>query len=361
MNENNDSIINIKSLAKDAETVLPPEVFAFICGGSLEERTLARNRAKLDEVLILPRILKALNDVSTQVNILGHKLKAPVLIAPTAFQKLLSPSGELDMLEAVNQFNTIMIASMFSSVDYAKLAKRATNPIWLQMYLLKERAINKDLIFLAEELGFSALVITVDTPVYATRAREKAKPLSLSGVIDFQHLNQIGIPVEKCLNTKGHFSQLLDSNIGWQDIEWIAGETELPIILKGILNIEDIKIALTYPMVKGVIISNHGGRQLDSTFSAIELIQEHRQVVGDKLTLFLDGGILRGSDVFKALALGADAALIGRQPLWALSVGGSMGVLQLLNTLQSELWEIMTLTGCGSVRDITSDFVKVTF
>ena len=177
------------------------------------------------------------------------------------------------MLEATNQFNTIMILSMFSSVDHVLVAKKKKNPVWLQMYFLQDRDINKNFIKLAKENHFDALVLTVDAPVYGKKEREQAQPLKFPKNTCFAHLEKIGIPINECLKTKKHLSTLLDHQISWSDIEWLAQETELPIILKGILDPKDTEIALTFPNIKGIIVSNHGGRQLDSSISAMEVIR----------------------------------------------------------------------------------------
>ncbi|MDF2866729.1 MAG: putative Hydroxyacid oxidase [Gammaproteobacteria bacterium] len=340
-----------------AKMILSPDIFNFVDGGSYDELAIKRNRQSFDNTLIAPRILRGLNQRSSNIELFNHNLAAPVLIAPTAYHGLLSKNGELDMLEAANRFNTIMIVSMFSSVDYAKISENRKNPVWLQMYFLKDREINSNFVELAEVLNFEAIVLTVDTPQYAKRSRELTNPLSFLPGTAFPHLKKIGIPIEECLATKKHFSTLLDHTISWKDVEWLAGKTKLPIILKGIINPKDTEIAISFPNVNGIIISNHGGRQLDSSFTPLEVMQKHKEINGNKVKLFLDGGIRRGSDIFKALALGADATLIGRAAAWALSVGGSAGVYHALTILQNEFLETMTLCGCASPSEITSEFV----
>lgn len=353
-----EEITNIQSMYQKAKMLLSPDVFTFIDGGSLDELAVKRNRKSFNDLTLLPRVLRGVDEVSTQINLFKHKLSAPVLIAPAAYQGLLSRHGELDMLEAANQFNTIMILSMFSSVDHVVLSQKKKNHLWLQMYFLHDREVNKNFIRMAEENHFDALVVTVDAPVYATKERERAQPLTFPDNASWEHLEKLGIPIGASLKTKRHLSTLLDHRISWDDLDWLAKETQLPIILKGILDPRDTQIALTYPNVKGIIISNHGGRQLDSSCAAIEVMREHKALAGDKVSLFLDGGITRGSDIFKALALGADATLIGRSALWSLAVGSSNGVVQALTILQRELIETMILCGCATINQISSDFIK---
>ncbi|KTD07258.1 alpha-hydroxy acid oxidase [Legionella jamestowniensis] len=352
-----DEYTNTRSFYKKAKAFLPPDVFSFIDGGSLDELALKRNRESFNNVLISPRVLRRLGEISTQIKLFDHILNAPVLIAPAAYQGLLSKHGELDMLEAANQFNTTMILSMFSSMDYALIAQHKKVPVWSQMYFLTDREINRNFIQWMEELNFDALVVTVDAPVYAKKERERSHPLLFPENTSFPHLKKIGIPFEACLKSKRHLSTLLDHSISWNDLDWLARVTKLPIILKGIIDPRDTEIALTFPNVKGIVISNHGGRQLDSSLSPLEIMYEHRVKANHKVKLFLDGGIARGSDIFKALALGADATLIGRTALWALSVGGSAGVFHVLSILQQELQETMILSGCSTTKDITSEFI----
>ncbi|MBX9977760.1 MAG: alpha-hydroxy-acid oxidizing protein [Alphaproteobacteria bacterium] len=351
------SILNIRTFYDQARTLLPPDLFHFIDGGSCDEHTLKRNSAATHRLLILPRILQCTKNITTTVPLFEDTIAAPLLIAPTAYQRLLHHDGELATLNAANRFNTIFIVSMFSSTDYGEIAANAKMPLWLQMYLLKDRKPNLRLIRRAEELGYKALVLTVDAPVYGKREREMTSPLQFPNHINFSHINDLGIPFDDCPHSTAHFANLIDPAIGWQDVEWLATVTDLPIILKGVLDPRDTAIALTHPNVKGIIVSNHGGRQLDETVSAFDVMEDHRGVAGKKLMLFLDGGISRGSDIFKAIALGADAALIGRASLWALAVRGSDGVLRALTLLQEELQNVMALTGCSQIKDITRDFI----
>lgn len=352
------SSVNIASLYEAAKEVLSPDVFAFIEGGSFDELTLRRNAQKIRELLILPRMLRLNKNISTQSRVFGENLSSPIIIAPTAYQCLVHEEGELATLEAANHVNTIFTVGMFSSVDYRILAEHAKVPLWFQMYLLKDRAANERLLKHVENLGYRAIVLTVDAPVYGGREREKQNPLKFPEHINFSHLKELGIDLDLNIKTTNHFASLLDSCIGWDDVEWISKITSLPIILKGILDPRDTEIALRFPQIKGVIISNHGGRQLDSTLSPLEVIEEHRRLVKNKISLFLDGAISRGSDIFKSIALGADAVLVGRSVLWGLAAGGRQGVESVLQTLHHELINVMALSGCSTLQDISRDFVR---
>ena len=362
------AIANLMTFEKYAQKIIPPDVFDFIQGGSSDERTLKRNRHVLENMCILPRVLRGLSEITTGTTLLNENITAPIILAPTAYQKLVFPEGELATLRAANAFNTIFIVPMFSTTDYGILAENARVPLWLQMYFVKDRAANIRLLERAKNLGYKAIVVTVDAPIYGKREREMARPLIFPKNMSFDHLQNLGIPFDIFSRKTTHFAELVDPTIGWKDIAWLAEVSDLPIILKGILDPRDTEIARTFPHVKGVIVSNHGGRQLDGTPSAFELVEAHRKVAGRNFMVMVDGGITRGQDVFAARALGADAACIGRSALWGLAVGGSEGVERILRILHEELIQTMTLSGCTTLTEtlsgcttlteITGDFVS---
>lgn len=349
--------LDVKKLAKRSKSILPQSVSHFINGGAGLEKALSRNKKSFDKINLSPRVLRGLKNVNTELKLFNYKQSTPLLLAPAAYQALLSHGGELDMADAINRINATMIVSLFSSKPHKEIAQKINGPLWLQLYLLKDKAINQTILEKATEWGVKALVLTVDAPVYATRYKEKTTPLTFPKHIDFSHLEELGIPVSASLKSKMHLSQLLDSSLSWDDISWLAENSNLPIILKGVMDPRDSKIALEFPNIKGIVVSNHGGRQLDCALSPIEVIEKHRQQVGNKLKLFLDGAIDCGSDVFKSIALGADAVLIGRAALWALALGGSDNVYKLLNQITNELKETMTLCGCNNLEEISSDFI----
>lgn len=348
---------NLATFEKYAKKILPPDVFDSIQGGSCDERTIARNRHVLENMCILPRVLRGLGEVTTRATFLNENITAPIILAPTAYQKLVSPEGELATLRAANAFHTIFIVSMFSTTDYAILAENARVPLWLHMYFMKDRTANTRLLERAKKLGYTAMVVTVDAPIYGKREREMTRPLIFPKNMSFEHLQDVGVPFDIFSRKPKHFAELVDPTISWKDIAWLGEVTDLPIILKGILDPRDTEIARTFSNVKGVIVSNHGGRQLDGTPSGFELVEAHRKIAGKDFMLMVDGGITRGQDVFAARALGADAACIGRSALWGLAVGGSEGVERILRILHEELLKTMTLAGCADLSDITRDFV----
>lgn len=348
------SVFDFKELRNEAKEKLSKNIFAYVDSGAESEKTKERNYKSLNEYFIIPRVLRNVIVPNTELQLLNFSLKSPMLIAPMAYQSLLHKYGELETIKAVNKFGGGLILSIFSSTDFKKIVDNANQKPWFQLYFLKDREITKNIIQAISRMGFQALVITVDTPIYGKKTQEKQTPLFLPNYISFDHLNHFGIDVNKIRKLPNHFASLLDSTISWEDIEWVSKITNLPIILKGILDPRDTQIALKFPNIKGIIISNHGGRQLDSVISPLDTIRQHRQLVEDKLFLGIDGGITTGKDVFKSIALGADVVFLGRIILWTLTVFGSKGVSQLLNHLKNELEETMFLTGCGKLSDIST-------
>lgn len=352
-----DQLRSLQQYQRAFESQAEKGVLSFVRGGSADEIALENNRSSFERLKLLPRMLRGVHSPELDVTLFGDKLSAPILLAPSAYHGLLSEEGELDTLNAANQFGSIMVQSMFSSIAHADVVKHKNNSIWLQMYLLKDRGVNSAFLALAKTLQYDALVLTVDAPIYAKKEREAGEPLRFPDSAKFEHLERLGIPVNECIRTKKHLSTLLDPSISWKDLEWVMSHTDLPIILKGVLDPRDTALAMRYPQVKGVIVSNHGGRQLDAAPAGIEVLQMHKEITQDTIKLFVDGGVMRGSDIFKAVALGANAVLVGRPVLWGLFAAGSSGVFDVLDILRKELLETMTLAGCHCLADINSDYI----
>lgn len=354
------SLFGFEELRNEAKKKLSKDIFAYVDSGAESEKTKERNYKSFSEYFIIPRVLRNVIGPNTELQLLNFFLKSPILVAPMAYQKLLHKNGEMETIQAVNQFGGGLILSIFSSTDFKKIADNTDQKPWFQLYLLKDRSVTKNIIQEISRMGFQALVITVDTPIYGKRTQEKQTPLFLPNYISFDHLNHFGIDVDKIKKSPNHFASLLDPKFSWEDIEWISKITNLPIVLKGILDPRDTQIALKFPNIKGIIISNHGGRQLDSAISPLDIIRQHRQLVEDKLFLGIDGGITTGKDIFKSIALGADVVFLGRIILWALACFASKGVFQLLNHLNTEFKETMFLTGCSKLSEIpTIELVRL--
>ena len=346
-------MLSVKDFRKEAEKILPPHVFDFIDGGAMDEHAMIRNQRARDDAVFTPRVLCNITSPDLSKEFFGHKASSPLIIAPTAYQKLVHPEGERAMLCAANTMNTIFTVGMFSTTDYEILAREAQVPLWAQMYFLKDSSVNDAYIRKVTELGYQALVVTVDAPVYGKREREIKSPLHFPSMLSFDHLISLGLPFGACLKDTTHFSSLINPSISWNDINDLRSKTSLPIILKGILHPKDTEIALTMPHVKGIIVSNHGGRQFDGAPAAMDVLEQHRRLAPKNFHIFVDGAMERGPLFLKSLALGANGILLGRSMLWALAVGGEEGVTHLLRIMMKELSESLHLCGCPSVHDVT--------
>jgi 4-hydroxymandelate oxidase len=350
--------ISIQELDKQAAKKLPKPVYDFYAGGSGDEISLGDNISSYREIKLKNRVLVDVSNPGLSTTLLGQQITFPVLIAPMAFQRLAHPDGERAVVSASGESGTIMIASTLSSVPLADICAQTDIPPWFQLYIYKDRAVTRNLVTLAYEAGFQALVVTVDAPVYGKRERELRGGFELPPQFEMKHLADAGLKISADMeNAAGYLSSLLDPGLTWKDIEWLRSISPMPVLLKGILSKEDAVIALENE-VAAIIVSNHGGRQLDTAAAPIEVLPEIAEAVDKGMTILIDGGIRRGTDIVKAIALGADAVLIGRPVLWALAVRGRQGVLSLLEMLKSELAQTMALCGCTSIKNIEPGIIR---
>jgi len=347
-----------RDFENSASKLLSSSVFDFFSGGATDEITLRENETAYHKLKLCPKVLTGGGEPETRLQLFGQMLEMPVLVAPMAFQRLCHENGELETAEGTNLANTLMVVSTYSTTPLEKVVAVSSRKPWFQLYILKDRGLTREIIQLAESLGCSALVITVDAPVYGKRERELKNPLNMNIQLpDLQKIIQKSFP-ELELNNAKQLSSFLDQNISWKDISWIKSITKMPIILKGILRADDAQFALNHN-VNGIVISNHGGRQLDTTPTSISALPRIVDVVGKDLDILIDGGIRRGEDVFKALALGAKAVLVGRPIIWGLASEGRVGVHKVLSSILHELYLTMQLCGCKKITEITRDFVEV--
>ncbi len=347
------NIVDIQKLVKER---LDSATFDFYYGGAADEITLKENETAYQKLKLLPKVLTGVAEANTTQNIFGESFDTPFIIAPMAFQKLCHPQGELETAQGAALAGAHMIVSTYTTMPLQEIAAVLPRKPWFQLYILKERALTKEIVQTVESLGYSALVLTVDAPIYGKRERELKNPLCMDiSIPDIEHIIKKTFP-ELQLNSAKQLSAFLDPTISWDDLAWLKSITKLPIILKGILREDDAKIAMSNG-VSGIIVSNHGGRQLDTTPATISVLPRIAEVVDQEIELFIDGGIRRGSDVFKALALGAKAVVIGRPVIWGLANEGRMGVYKVFNTLLEEFKSTMILCGCSKTADITCDFI----
>jgi 4-hydroxymandelate oxidase len=285
----------------------------------------------------------------------------PVLIAPTAFHRMAHPDGERATARAAGQAGTIMTLSTLSNTPLEEVAAVATAPQWFQLYVYRDRAATEALVRRVEVAGFRALVLTVDAPLLGRRERDvrnrfRLPPGLTIASLDFAGKEDLPHPTADS-GLAAYFASLLDPSLTWRDVDWLRTITALPIVIKGIVHPNDARLAVEHG-ARGVIVSNHGGRQLDTAPATIEVLPEIADAVSGEIEVLLDGGVRRGIDVVKALALGARAVLIGRPILWGLAVDGEAGVARVLELLRDELDLAMALAGTPTVADVGRDLVR---
>lgn len=331
-----------------AKNKLPTAVFDFIDGGACEEITKHWNRMALDRIGLKPYCLRDVSHLNLSVQTGEFEFPLPILIAPMAFHQLVDPEGETSTAKASASCRVPLIASCMSNRSLEEIALASTgNCLWLQLYIFKDRGLTASLIERAQHAGYTAIVITVGAPISGKRYRDIRNNFSLPA--DVSTGNFISNIHHEVLY---HFTaQQFDDTLTWKDIEWLQSITRLPIILKGILNPMDAEEACKLN-VSGIVVSNHGGRQLDTSEAAINALPSIVKTVNKRAIVLVDGSIEHGTDVLKAIALGADAVLIGRPVLWALAVKGERGLIHMLNLLINELEIAMKLSGCDSIKAI---------
>jgi isopentenyl diphosphate isomerase/L-lactate dehydrogenase-like FMN-dependent dehydrogenase len=329
--------INVWDYERLAEEKLDANAHAYFAGGAGDEVTLRENLAAFERRKLRPRVLVDVRSVSTQTTVLGTEVAVPILVAPLALQRMAHRDGELATARAAAAAGTIMCLSTAATARPAEVARAAPGaPRWFQVYVFGNRSETTDLIEEAVANDFSALVLTVDAPYLGRRERDIR--------VDFK--------IPEGLTVAGDlFGGNLDAGVSWRDLEWLAGYG-LPVVVKGILTTEDARLACEHGAA-AVVVSNHGGRQLDGVAASLDALEEVVDAVAERAEVLLDGGIRRGTDVLKALALGARAVLIGRAMLWGLAAAGEEGVSDVLRLLRDEVELGLALLGCASPADVT--------
>lgn len=350
------AILDIKGFEEYAHKQFPKNLTAFFSRGASDEITLRENASAFDRIKLLPRVLKNVEERSLSTVILSQAIDFPLIIAPMAFQKLVHSDGEIATAKAAQKHNVIMAVSTCSTCSFEEIKSHTNVSPWFQLYIYKDREITQNLIRLAEISGYAGIVLTVDAPLYGKRTKEIRHPIILSSDFEIKNLQNAGLNLKDIAANEltGYLSSLLDPTINWNDIAWLRSITSLPIILKGIMNPKDIQIAIEYN-IDVVVISNHGGRQLDTTLSSVDALKLIRDTVNGNMDIILDGGVRKGVDILKALALGAKAVMVGRPILWGLVADGEEGVKRVLNILKSELDLSMALCGYTSINQINEE------
>jgi 4-hydroxymandelate oxidase len=324
----------------------------YMNGGASDELTLRWNRESYDRIRLRPRVLVDVSQIDTRTTLLGSELPFPILLAPTAYHRLVHPEGELATAMGAGATGAAMVISTSATTTIEDIAAVATSPLWFQLYVQRERSFSLDLVRRAEAAGCRALVVTVDAPVLGSRYRETRSKFNLPPGLERANLKGLKTATGGHRATESNiYSALLDPRLNWKEIEWLRSETKLPVLIKGILTAEDAEHGIAAG-ASGIIVSNHGGRNLDTLPATIDALPEVADKVAGRVPVLVDGGIRRGTDVLKALAHGAAAVLIGRSYLYGLAVGGADGVARVVQILRRELEMAMALTGRTSIAEI---------
>ena len=351
---------NLLELEDMARAKVPRAIFDYIAGGAEDEVTLRRNREAFGRWALRPRVLRDVRKRDTKTVLLGERVSMPVCVAPTSFHALVHPEGEVATARGSAAAETILIASTVSTKPLEEIAAAADAPRWFQLYVYKDRAVTEELVNRAVKAGYKALCLTADTPVLGRRERDERNAFTLPpgfGIANLKPAGLDGMPeVEQGSAFAQYVTDLLDSSLTWDDVDWLKSISPLPLVVKGIMTADDAVLAVDHG-IAGIVVSNHGGRQLDSTLGSLDALPEVVAAVRGRIEVYLDGGIRRGTDVLKALALGAKAVFVGRPVLWGLALGGADGVRAVLDELRTELDTAMALAGCATLKDIGSSLV----
>ncbi len=352
-------MLTLDDYEKAAKRVLPMASYNYIRSGADTERALRANRRAFSRYEIWYRVLVDVAACTPETTILGTKVAFPVLVAPMALHRLAHPDGELASSRAATRAGTVFTLSTSSTVCLEEVAAASVGPRWFQLYVHKDRGLTRSLVERAEAAGYLALVLTVDVPVLGRRLADERFGFTLPKGVTLANLEG---RVSISEGSEGSFLSAYvltqqDASVTWDDIEWLRSITTLPLVLKGIVRPDDASRAAEMG-VAGVIVSNHGGRQMDAAPPAIDALSEVTEAIAGRCELMMDGGVRSGNDVLKALALGARAVLVGRPILWGLAVDGEAGALGVLEILKDELQRAMALAGCPDLASISGDLIR---
>lgn len=353
--------INLYDYEALAQQRMPPAVWDTYAQGSEDEITLQANRSAYAAIRLRPQVLVDVRRCDTSTTLLGTPVSLPVMVAPVSLHQLVHPEGERATARAARAAGALMVASTLSSLSLEETAAAAEDsPLWFQLYIYRDRALTRHLLERVERAGYRAIVLTVDAPYIANRERDRYNDFTLPDGLQFGNFagrgyREAGATSETPITWQTRGEREI---ITWEIIPWLRAQTRLPILLKGILTAEDAARAV-YAGVDGIIVSNHGGRQLDGVLPTIEALPEVVAAVDGRCEVYMDGGIRRGTDILKALALGARAVLIGRPVIWGLVVNGEAGVRDVFRVLQEELTLAMRLAGCPGIDSINRSLVNI--
>jgi len=351
--------LNLAEIELAARERLTPLAYEYYVGGANDEVTVRENRAAFERLALRYRVLVDVSRRTTATTVLGTPIEFPVLVAPTAFQRLACDDGEIATARAAAAAGTVMILSTASTCTIEDVGAIG-GPQWFQLYVYADRGLTKALVERGEAAGMKAIVLTVDAPILGRRERDLRNRFHLPDGVRLANVPSSGsVPMPTGHGESGlanHFATGIDAGLTWRDVEWLRSLTKLPVLIKGIVRGDDAARAVEHGAA-GIIVSNHGGRQLDTAIASVRALPEVAEAVAGRAEVLVDGGVRRGTDVIKAIALGARAVLVGRPVVWGLAAGGESGARRVLELLRAEVDVAMALCGCPTVGDISRDLV----
>ncbi|WP_409333559.1 alpha-hydroxy acid oxidase [Cuspidothrix issatschenkoi] len=354
-------VINLFGYEQLAKEHLSQMAFDYYTSGAWDEVTLRDNLAAFTRVKLRPKMLVDVSKIDLTTKVLGASLQLPILIAPMAFQCLAHSDGELATALAAASAGVGIVLSTLATKSLEEVARVTNGWQWFQLYIHKDQGLTRALVERAYKAGYKAICLTVDAPVLGKRERDQHNEFTLPPGLHPANLTNIsGLDIPQTKGESGllsYFAQQINPAVTWKDLEWLQSLSPLPLVVKGILRADDAIRAVEYG-AQAIIVSNHGGRQLDGAIASLDALPEIIAAVEGKAEVLLDGGIRRGTDIVKALAFGAKAVLIGRPVLWGLAVGGQTGVSHIISLLEDELKVAMTLSGCPTLQDIDSSLIS---
>lgn len=354
-------MLNLFDFEQEAERRIPPAHWGYIAGGANDEVTLRANRAAFDRLLIRYRTMVDVSVRDLRTTVLGTPVSMPILVAPTAMHKLAHPDGECATARAAREAGTVMVTSTTATTRLADVIAAAPGPMWFQLYVYQDRGRTRELIEDAVRAGYTGVMVTVDAPLLGRRERDIRLGFTLPPHLTIANAARAGMErvPDASADASGlmlHFRHLHDAAVTPRDIAWVRDVSGLPVLVKGIVRGDDARRAVEHG-ARAIVVSNHGGRQLDTAIPAITALPEVVESVGGDAEVYVDGGVRRGTDVLKALALGARAVLLGRPIFWGLAVDGEAGVRAVLEHLRTEFDLAMALAGARNVGEVTGDLV----
>lgn len=354
--------LNLRELEQLARERLSALAYDYYASGAQDEHTLAENVAAWGRVPLHYRVLTGASTRDTSTTVLGARIATPVLVAPTAFHRLACTEGELGTVRAAGRAGTVMILSSLSNTRIEDVCAAATGPVWFQLYVYRDREATAALVARAEAAGARALVLTVDAPLLGRRERDVRNRFHLPPGLHVENMTaaghgDVGEP-DADSGLAAYVHAKLDPALAWKDVAWLKSITRLPVVVKGLVRPDDARRAIDHG-ASAVVVSNHGGRQLDGAPATATVLAPVVDAVQGRIDVLVDGGVRRGTDVLRALALGARGVLVGRPILWGLAVAGEQGAFAVLETLREELDHAMALAGCANVTEATRDLVEL--